>query len=64
MFCVTVSDKCLDSFIGFVHIHTPALTSNDCEGAGEVFNVIKKGESGLVTNTISFFVIYKINGDL
>ena len=30
---------------GFVHIHTPALTSNDCEGAGEVFTVIKKGES-------------------
>ncbi|XP_021361313.1 probable asparagine--tRNA ligase, mitochondrial isoform X2 [Mizuhopecten yessoensis] len=23
----------------FMHIHTPMLTSNDCEGAGEVFNV-------------------------
>lgn len=22
---------------GFLHIHTPILTSNDCEGAGEVF---------------------------
>lgn len=24
---------------GFVHIYTPILTSNDCEGAGEVFTV-------------------------
>ncbi|XP_017177741.1 asparaginyl-tRNA synthetase isoform X1 [Mus musculus] len=24
---------------GFVHIHTPVLTSNDCEGAGELFQV-------------------------
>lgn len=24
---------------GFLHIHTPVLTSNDCEGAGEVFTV-------------------------
>ncbi|XP_015113031.1 probable asparagine--tRNA ligase, mitochondrial [Diachasma alloeum] len=25
---------------GFVNVHTPILTSNDCEGAGEVFNVV------------------------
>ena len=24
---------------GFCQIHTPILTSNDCEGAGEVFKV-------------------------
>lgn len=24
---------------GFVHIHTPTITSNDCEGAGELFQV-------------------------
>ncbi|KAF7474954.1 Hypothetical predicted protein [Marmota monax] len=24
---------------GFVHIHTPIITSNDCEGAGELFRV-------------------------
>ncbi|XP_063927886.1 asparaginyl-tRNA synthetase [Zophobas morio] len=25
---------------GFVNVHTPILTSNDCEGAGEVFRVL------------------------
>ncbi|KAL1459495.1 hypothetical protein WDU94_011470 [Cyamophila willieti] len=25
---------------GYIHVHTPILTSNDCEGAGEVFSVI------------------------
>ncbi|KCV70665.1 asparaginyl-tRNA synthetase [Fonticula alba] len=25
--------------LGFVHIHTPILTTNDCEGAGETFEV-------------------------
>ncbi|KAI5703195.1 hypothetical protein M8J75_008840 [Diaphorina citri] len=29
---------------GFVNIHTPILTSNDCEGAGEVFTVIPDSE--------------------
>ncbi|XP_053160659.1 probable asparagine--tRNA ligase, mitochondrial isoform X2 [Hemicordylus capensis] len=24
---------------GYIHVHTPILTSNDCEGAGEVFQV-------------------------
>uniref|UniRef100_A0A8D0BJH8 asparagine--tRNA ligase n=1 Tax=Salvator merianae TaxID=96440 RepID=A0A8D0BJH8_SALMN len=24
---------------GYIHIHTPIITSNDCEGAGEVFQV-------------------------
>lgn len=34
--------KWLFSFLqdsGFVHIHTPIITSNDCEGAGELFQV-------------------------
>uniref|UniRef100_A0AAQ4QHZ5 asparagine--tRNA ligase n=1 Tax=Gasterosteus aculeatus aculeatus TaxID=481459 RepID=A0AAQ4QHZ5_GASAC len=29
---------------GFVQIHTPVITSNDCEGAGELFQVEVKGE--------------------
>lgn len=28
---------------GFVHIHTPTITSNDCEGAGELFKVEPSG---------------------
>jgi len=27
---------------GYVHIHTPVLTSNDCEGGGEVFQISTK----------------------
>lgn len=30
---------------GYIHIHTPILTSNDCEGAGEVFQVIPNNEN-------------------
>ncbi|CAH1140392.1 unnamed protein product [Phyllotreta striolata] len=29
---------------GYVNIHTPILTSNDCEGAGEIFQVIPDNE--------------------
>lgn len=29
---------------GYVHIHTPILTSNDCEGAGEIFKVLPDGK--------------------
>ncbi|EJF65820.1 asparaginyl-tRNA synthetase [Dichomitus squalens LYAD-421 SS1] len=25
--------------IGFIHVHTPIITSNDCEGAGETFRI-------------------------
>lgn len=34
---------------GFVNIHTPILTSNDCEGAGEVFLVYPDNKSVLKT---------------
>ncbi|XP_010343912.1 asparaginyl-tRNA synthetase isoform X1 [Saimiri boliviensis] len=29
---------------GFVHIHTPIITSNDCEGAGELFQLHAAGK--------------------
>lgn len=29
---------------GFVYVHTPLITTNDCEGAGQVFDVITKGK--------------------
>lgn len=30
---------------GFVHIHTPIITSNDCEGAGETFRIVASSDS-------------------
>ena len=29
---------------GFVYVHTPCITSNDCEGAGQVFDVVTQGK--------------------
>ncbi len=29
---------------GFVYVHTPIITTNDCEGAGQVFDVVTKGK--------------------
>ncbi|XP_040282338.1 LOW QUALITY PROTEIN: probable asparagine--tRNA ligase, mitochondrial [Bufo bufo] len=31
---------------GYVHIHTPIITSNDCEGAGELFQVEASNRDG------------------
>ena len=46
----------------FVYIHTPIITANDCEGAGEMFQVtcldldnIKKYETGKVDYSEDFF---------
>ncbi len=33
---------------GFLHIHTPIITSSDCEGAGEVFRVTTLGPESLL----------------
>ncbi|MDO4961241.1 MAG: asparagine--tRNA ligase [Eubacteriales bacterium] len=47
---------------GFVYVHTPLITSSDCEGAGEMFQVttldldrIAKGEAAEVDYTKDFF---------
>ncbi|KAH9854186.1 asparaginyl-tRNA synthetase [Lenzites betulinus] len=29
---------------GFVHVHTPIITSNDCEGAGETFRIVSSSD--------------------
>ena len=47
---------------GFVYVHTPLITSSDCEGAGEMFNVstldyenIPRTEDGKVDYSKDFF---------
>ncbi len=47
---------------GFVYVHTPLITSSDCEGAGEMFSVssfdfnnLPKSEDGKVDFTKDFF---------
>ena len=47
---------------GFVYVHTPLITSSDCEGAGEMFQVttldlknVPKNEDGSVDYTQDFF---------
>ena len=47
---------------GFVYVHTPLITSSDCEGAGEMFNVstldfnnVPKLENGCIDYSKDFF---------
>jgi asparaginyl-tRNA synthetase len=43
---------------GFVYVHTPIITSNDCEGAGEMFQVTTlpwEQQSGIVNYQNDFF---------
>uniref|UniRef100_UPI00398E8470 asparaginyl-tRNA synthetase isoform X2 n=1 Tax=Pristiophorus japonicus TaxID=55135 RepID=UPI00398E8470 len=40
---------------GFVHIHTPIITSNDCEGAGELFQVEPASNTAEKNDNSHFF---------
>ncbi|KAM3837497.1 asparaginyl-tRNA synthetase [Vipera latastei] len=42
---------------GYTHIHTPIITSNDCEGAGEVFRVEPANEERKPREEHNFFNI-------
>ncbi|KAF4802066.1 putative asparagine--tRNA ligase, mitochondrial [Turdus rufiventris] len=37
---------------GYVHIHTPIITSNDCEGAGDLFQIEDLGERRILQKSI------------
>ena len=40
---------------GFINVHTPIITSNDCEGAGELFQVMAENSSKDATAIQEFF---------
>ncbi|NXO62129.1 SYNM protein, partial [Phainopepla nitens] len=50
---------------GYVHIHTPIITSNDCEGAGELFQIEVKGkESAENTHFFNVPAFLTVSGQL
>ena len=40
---------------GFVQVHTPIITTSDCEGAGEMFQVVTEEENGKTNDSERFF---------
>ncbi|NWH30112.1 SYNM protein, partial [Chloropsis hardwickii] len=50
---------------GYVHIHTPIITSNDCEGAGELFQIeVKAKESAEETHFFNVPAFLTVSGQL
>uniref|UniRef100_A0A8B9SFS7 asparagine--tRNA ligase n=1 Tax=Anas platyrhynchos TaxID=8839 RepID=A0A8B9SFS7_ANAPL len=43
---------------GYVHIHTPIITSNDCEGAGELFQIETSNETQKSAEKNHFFNLH------
>lgn len=47
MFVSLLNSQGLHSYFqenDFLQLHSPILTSNDCEGAGEMFRIAKSGK--------------------
>uniref|UniRef100_A0A8C3Y2Q7 asparagine--tRNA ligase n=1 Tax=Catharus ustulatus TaxID=91951 RepID=A0A8C3Y2Q7_CATUS len=42
---------------GYVHIHTPIITSNDCEGAGDLFQIEESAEKTHFFNVPAFLTV-------
>lgn len=60
--CITRSIHDFFQEQGFLNVHTPLITTSDCEGAGEMFKVttldlnnVPKGEEGGVDFSLDFF---------
>ncbi|NXB71800.1 SYNM protein, partial [Donacobius atricapilla] len=50
---------------GYVHIHTPIITANDCEGAGELFQIeVKAKESAEETHFFNVPAFLTVSGQL
>ncbi|XP_062370096.1 probable asparagine--tRNA ligase, mitochondrial isoform X3 [Cinclus cinclus] len=50
---------------GYVHIHTPIITSNDCEGAGELFQIeVKAKDSAEKTHFFNVPAFLTVSGQL
>ncbi|XP_054020500.1 probable asparagine--tRNA ligase, mitochondrial isoform X1 [Dryobates pubescens] len=49
---------------GYVHIHTPIITSNDCEGAGELFQIETSKEAKEKTQFFNVPAFLTVSGQL
>ncbi|NXM87454.1 SYNM protein, partial [Oenanthe oenanthe] len=50
---------------GYVHIHTPIITSNDCEGAGDLFQIeVKAKDSAEETHFFNVPAFLTVSGQL